>query len=65
MGYALIENQNKKVVLGLIGKIAPEADIENIDPAFQFRDPFDFDSVDFMNVAVAFLRGIQAGNPRG
>jgi acyl carrier protein len=49
----LTEDQIKKVALELIGKIAPEADIENIDPADRLRNQFDFDSVDFMNFAVA------------
>lgn len=49
----LTDDQIRKVALGHIGQIAPEADIENIDPAVRFRDQFDFDSVDFMNFAVA------------
>ncbi len=47
------EDQIKKVALELINKIAPEADITNLDPAVRLRDQFDFDSVDFMNFAVA------------
>lgn len=46
-------DQIKKVALELIGKIAPEADIAHLDPADRFRNQFDFDSVDFMNFAVA------------
>jgi len=49
----LTEDQIKKVALELIGKIAPEADIENLDPADRLRNQFDFDSVDFVNFAVA------------
>ena len=49
----MTEDQIKKVALELIGKIAPEADIENLDPADRLRNQFDFDSVDFMNFAVA------------
>jgi acyl carrier protein len=51
--YMMTEDQIKKVALELIGKIAPEADIENLDPVERLRDQFDFDSVDFMNFAVA------------
>lgn len=46
----------KKVALELIGKIAPEADLANLDPADRFRDQFDFDSVDFMNFAIALQK---------
>jgi acyl carrier protein len=49
----LTEDQIKKVALEIIRKIAPEADIENLDPADRLRNQFDFDSVDFMNFAVA------------
>ena len=49
----ITEDQIKKVALELIGQIAPEADIENLDPADRLRNQFDFDSVDFMNFAVA------------
>ena len=49
----MTEDQIKKVTLELIGNIAPEADIENLDPADRLRNQFDFDSVDFMNFAVA------------
>lgn len=49
----LTEDQIKIVALDIIGNIAPEADIENLDPAMRLRNQFDFDSVDFMNFAVA------------
>jgi len=49
----LTEDQIKKVALGIIGKIAPEADIEHLDASDRLRNQFDFDSVDFMNFAVA------------
>jgi acyl carrier protein len=32
-----------------IGKIAPEADLANLQPDIRFRDQFDLDSVDFVN----------------
>ncbi len=49
----LTEDEIKKVVLELIGDIAPEADTEKINPEEPLRNQFDFDSVDFMNFAVA------------
>ncbi len=59
----LTEDQIKKAALDIIGKIAPEADIENLDPAVRFRDQFDFDSVDFMNFAVAIQEQLNVGIP--
>jgi acyl carrier protein len=49
----MTEEQIKRIALEQIGKIAPEADIANLDPAARLRDQFDFDSVDFINFAVA------------
>ena len=49
----LSDDEIKKVALDLIAGIAPEADIENLDPSDRLRNQFDFDSVDFMNFAVA------------
>ena len=43
----------KDFVLHTIRQIAPEADIENLNPDRRFRDQFDFDSVDFLNFALA------------
>ena len=35
-----------------LAQIAPEVDFQSIDPARRFRDQFDFDSVDFLNLAL-------------
>jgi acyl carrier protein len=59
----LTDDQIKKVALDIIGTIAPEADIEDLDPAVRFRDQFDFDSVDFMNFAVALQEQLQVEIP--
>ena len=47
------EDEVKNVVLEIIGRIAPEADIKNIHHGKRLRDQFDFDSVDFMDFATA------------
>jgi len=49
----MTEEQIKQVALEIISRIAPEADIANLDPAERLRNQFDFDSVDFVNFAVA------------
>ena len=59
----LTEDQLEKVTLDLIGELAPQADLENLDPTVQFRDQFDFDSVDFMNFAVALQKELQVEIP--
>jgi len=59
----LTEDQLKAVVLDIIGKIAPEADIANLDPADRLRNQFDFDSVDFVNFAVALQEQLNVEIP--
>jgi acyl carrier protein len=43
----------RRLVLGAIGKVAPELDLDKIDPRANIRDQYDLDSVDFMNILVA------------
>jgi acyl carrier protein len=43
----------KEKVLKLLGEIAPEADLENIDPAISFREQIDIDSMDYLNFVIA------------
>ncbi len=45
-----------QIVRQTIGKIAPEADLANLQPDIRFRDQFDLDSVDFVN----FIEQLQA-----
>ena len=59
----MTEDHIKKMALEIIGKIAPEADIENLDPADRLRNQFDFDSVDFMNFAVALQTQLNVAIP--
>ena len=39
-------------VLEVLAQIAPEADLDAIDPAEDIREQLDLDSMDFLNVAV-------------
>ena len=47
----------KNLVLQTISKIAPESNLENLNPDVRFRDQFDFDSVDFVNFIIQ-LQGV-------
>jgi acyl carrier protein len=59
----MTEDQIKEVALELIRQIAPEADIKGLDPADRLRNQFDFDSVDFMNFAVALQTRLKVKIP--
>jgi acyl carrier protein len=39
-------------VLGVLGEIAPEADLTRLDPAVSFRDQLDLDSMDVLNFMI-------------
>lgn len=43
----------KDLVLRVLGDIAPEAVMEEIDPEASFRDQLDIDSMDFLNFVIA------------
>ncbi|MGD9974603.1 MAG: acyl carrier protein [Desulfatirhabdiaceae bacterium] len=61
--YMVTEDHIKQVALAIIAKIAPEADIENLDFADRLRNQIDFDSVDFMNFAVGLQEQLNVAIP--
>ncbi|MBI2359235.1 MAG: acyl carrier protein [Deltaproteobacteria bacterium] len=46
----------REVVLRVLGRIAPEADLKALGPAESLREELDIDSVDFLN----FMIGLNA-----
>jgi len=40
-------------IVGLVTQIAPDVDADSILPGVDFRDQFDFDSMDTLNFAIA------------
>ena len=53
----------KSIVVRVIGRIAPEAPVDNVDPNLRFRDQFAFDSVDFLNFALALQEELKIQIP--
>jgi acyl carrier protein len=49
----MLEEQINQIVVQVISQIAPEADVDTIHPGERFRNQFQFDSVDFLNFALA------------
>jgi acyl carrier protein len=47
------DDEVKELVVRELRKIAPEIDLEQIDPAIDLRDQIDLDSMDMLNLAVA------------
>ncbi len=44
-------------------QVAPDIDPEQLDPAVPVRDQYDFDSMDFLNFAIALGREFQMDIP--
>jgi acyl carrier protein len=43
----------RKTVLAILGRIAPEADLDRLDPEVNFREELDLDSMDFLRFVEA------------
>jgi acyl carrier protein len=43
----------RKVLQEELGNIAPEADLQKLDPAADLREAIDIDSMDFLNFVIA------------
>ena len=50
-------------VLGLVTEIAPDVDPASVIPGVNFRDQFDFDSMDTLNFAIALHRELGVDVP--
>lgn len=49
----MTEDELEELVREALSRIAPEAAEAEIDPAVNFRDQMDFDSMDFLNFVIA------------
>jgi len=47
------DGQIKALVLAELDKIAPEVEVDEIDPAVDLREQVDLDSMDLLNLAIA------------
>jgi acyl carrier protein len=50
-------------VLALVTGIAPDVDAASVIPGIDFRDQFDFDSMDTLNFAIALHRDLGVDVP--
>jgi acyl carrier protein len=57
------KDEIQAVVLRVLGRIAPEADLKTIDPRTSFRDQLDIDSVDFLNFAIGLNKELGVDIP--
>ncbi len=48
----MTETQIKEVIMKVLGRIAPEADLEALDPDANVREALDIDSFDHLNFLI-------------
>jgi len=53
----------RDTVLRMLGEIAPEADLGEIEPDVDFREQLDLDSMDFLNFVIAVDEELGIGIP--
>ena len=56
-------DQIKALILGIIGDIAPDEDLSNVDPAVRLRDQLDLDSMDFLDIVMELRKRHQIEVP--
>jgi acyl carrier protein len=53
----------RQVVLNALNNVAPEVDLESIDPSKDLRDQIDIDSVDFLNFVLGLHKELGVDIP--
>ena len=59
----MTDAQLQATVLKLLGTIAPDVELDSVNPEVPFRDQFDFDSMDFLNFAIALHKAFKVDIP--
>ena len=59
----MTQDEIKDIVMNTLNKIAPELEDQVIDSNVNFRDQFDFDSVDFLNFAISLQKKMNIDIP--
>ena len=54
----MTESEIKQVVREALSNVAPEVDLENVDPTRDLRDQIDVDSVDFLNFVIGLHKAL-------
>ena len=59
----MTEAEIKQVVHDALGNVAPEADVDALNPGKDLRDQIDIDSVDFLNFVIGLHKELKVGIP--
>lgn len=59
----MTRDEMRQLVVEKLLQVAPDIDPQDLDPSVPIRDQYDFDSMDFMNFAIAVGREFQMDIP--
>jgi len=59
----MTQDEIKAIVMKTLSEIAPELEDQVIDSSVNFRDQFDFDSVDFLTFAISLQKKMSVDIP--
>jgi len=57
------DDEIKALVLRVLGDIAPEAELDHIDPAVEVREQLDLDSMDILNLMIGIHEATEVDIP--
>ncbi|HWP23612.1 MAG TPA: acyl carrier protein [Candidatus Binatia bacterium] len=61
----MTEAEINKIVRQALSHVAPEVDLDRIDPTKDLRDQIDIDSVDFLNFVIGLHKELNVDIPDG
>jgi acyl carrier protein len=59
----MTEAEVKQAVRDALGNVAPEVDVDAVDPGKDLRDQIDIDSVDFLNFVIGLHKALNIEIP--
>lgn len=59
----MTDTEIRQIVRLALSNVAPEADLESIDPGKDLRDQIDIDSVDFLNFVIGLHKELNVDIP--
>lgn len=60
----MIEEQVRKIILGIIQVVAPDADLSNVKGNVRLRDQLDMDSMDFLDIVMELRKRYKIEVPK-
>lgn len=59
----MTKDETREVVLRVLGRIAPEADLSQLKPKLRIRDQLDIDSMDLLNFVIGIHKELHVDIP--